>query len=136
MKVLLWSSLVLCMSLCLAVDTGAQPGVGALAIDEQQDDQYGWVVDYETTAAAQVAALRECGPRCSVKLTFERCAAYAADQDADSTAVGWAESYDLAAGAWQAALAACRSRGGSGCSTLIALPTSCCTTRNRSSGGT
>ena len=120
MKVLLlWPSLVLCMSLCLAVDTGAQPGVGALAIDEQQDDQYGWVVDYETTAAAQAAALRECGPRCSVKLTFERCGAYAADQDADSTAVGWAESYDSAAGAWQAALAACRSRGGSGCTVRV-----------------
>ena len=49
-------------------------------------------------------------------LTFGRCAAYAADQDADSTAVGWAKSYDSAAGAWQAALAECRSRaGGSGC---------------------
>ena len=49
-------------------------------------------------------------------LTFGRCAAYAADQDADSTAVGWAESYDSAAGARQAALSECRSRGGgSGC---------------------
>ena len=45
-----------------------------------------------------------------------RCAAYAADQDADSTAVGWAESYDSAAGARQSALSECRSRGGgSGC---------------------
>ena len=35
-------------------------------------------------------------------LTFERCAAYAADQDADSTAVGWAESYSAAAAAQQA----------------------------------
>ena len=49
-------------------------------------------------------------------LTFGRCAAYAADQDADSAAVGWAESYDSAAGARQAALAECRSRGsGTGC---------------------
>ena len=57
MKVLLWPSLVLCMSLCLAVDTGAQPGVGALAIDEQQDDQYGWVV---TTRRRQRRRRRRC----------------------------------------------------------------------------
>ena len=49
-------------------------------------------------------------------LTFARCAAYAADQDADSTAVGWAESYSSSAAAQQAALGECSSRGGgSGC---------------------
>ena len=48
-------------------------------------------------------------------LTFERCAAYAADQDEDSTTVGWAESYDSADGARQRALSECGSRGGSGC---------------------
>ena len=58
-------------------------------------------------ASAPSAALRECGAGCSVVLTFERCPAYAADQDADSTAVGWAES---------SALGECSSRGGgSGC---------------------
>ena len=67
----------------------AQTPVGVLAIDER----YGWAVDYETAAAARQAALWECGPGCSVVLTFPRCAAYAADQDANSTAVGWAESY-------------------------------------------
>ena len=67
--------------------------MGALAIDERQGDQYGWAVDYETAAAARASALRECGAGCSVVLTFARCGAYAADQDADSTAVGWAESY-------------------------------------------
>ena len=50
--------------------------------------QYGWAVDYETAAAAQAAALHECGAGCSVVLTFGRRGAYAADQDADSTAVG------------------------------------------------
>ena len=114
MKAILWSVLVLCVSLC-AVSTGAQPPVGALAIDERQGDQYGWAVDYETATAAQAAVLGECGGGCSVVLTFERCAAYAADQDADSTAVGWAESYASAAGARGAALAECGSRGGSGC---------------------
>ena len=49
-------------------------------------------------------------------LTFGRCGAYAADQDADSTAVGWAESYASADAARQAALSECRWRdGGSGC---------------------
>ena len=51
-------------------------------------DQYGWAVDYETAAVARQAALGECGSGCSVVLTFERCAAYAADQDANSTPVG------------------------------------------------
>lgn len=114
MKVILWSGFVLCVSLC-AVSAGAQPAVGALALDERQGDQYGWAVDFETAAAAGERALRECGPGCSVALTFERCAAYAADQDALSTAFGWGESYASADGARQRAVAECRSRGGSGC---------------------
>ena len=49
-------------------------------------------------------------------LTFNRCAAYAADQDADSTAVGWAESFTARrSSAQQAALSECSSRGGTGC---------------------
>ena len=61
----------------------------------------------------------ECGSGCSVVLTFERCAAYAADQDANSTAVGWAESYGSAEGARGAALSECGSRGGSGCTVQV-----------------
>ena len=73
-------------------------------------------MDYETASAAQGSGLQACGSGCSVVLTFGRCAAYAADQDADSTAVGWSEPYDSAAGARQSALSECRSRGGgSGC---------------------
>ena len=114
MKALLWSWLVVGVSLGTAVSAGGQTPVGALAIDERQGDQYGWAVDYETSAAAQAAALRECGAGCSVVLTFDRCGAYAADQDANSTAVGWAESFDSASSARQAALSECSSRGGSG----------------------
>ena len=44
-------------------------------------------------------------------MTFGRCAAYAADQDADSTAVGWAESFDSAAAARQVALSEVRLAG-------------------------
>ena len=51
-------------------------------------------------------------------LTFERCAAYAADQDAGSTVYGWAESYDSASGARQRALAECGTRG-SGCTVRV-----------------
>ena len=115
MRARVWSCLVVGVFLCTAAATRAQTPAGALAIDERQGSRYGWAVDYETPAAARAAALGECGPGCSVVLTFNRCGAYAADQDADSTAVGWAESYDSADGARDAALAECRSRGGSGC---------------------
>ena len=93
------------VSLWTAAAAAAQPPVGALAVDAHQGDQYGWAVDYETPVAARAAALSECGAGCSVMLTFNRCGAYAADQDAGSTAVGWAESYDSADGARQAAVA-------------------------------
>ena len=120
MKTLACSSLVVCVSLGTALSVAAQTPVGALAIDERQGDQYGWAVDYETAAAAEVRALQECGAGCSVVLTFGRCAAYAADQDADSTAVGWAESFDSPAGARQAALSECSARGGgSGCTVRV-----------------
>ena len=88
MKAAMWSWLVACVSLCTALPAAAQAPVGALAVDERQGDQWGWAVDYETASAAQERALGECGAGCSVVLTFGRCAAYAADQDADSTAVG------------------------------------------------
>ena len=103
----------------LASAAAAQSLVGALAIDDRRGDGWGWAVDYETAAAAQSAALRECGAGCSLVLTFSRCGAYAAAQEADSTAVGWAESYASASDARQAALAECRSRGGSGCAVRV-----------------
>ena len=94
----------------------AQSPVGALAIDERRGDQYGWAVDYETAGSARAAALRERGAECSVVLTFDRCAAYAADQQSGSTAVGWTESYSSSSEARQAALGQCGARGGgSGC---------------------
>ena len=116
MKAVVWSSLFLCVLLSMAPESGAQPHVGALAIDERQGDRWGWAVDYETAAAAEERALRGCGSGCSVVLTFDRCGAFAADQDANSTAVGWAESYGSAVDAQQAAESECRARGGgSGC---------------------
>ena len=102
----------------MASTAAGQTPVGALAINESQGDQYGWAVDYETAAAADQGALSGCGAGCSVVLTFERCAAYAADQDAGSTVYGWAESYDSASGASQRALAECGKRG-SGCTVPV-----------------
>ena len=59
-----------------------------------------------------------CAPGDAVR--FGRCAAYGADQVADSTAAGWAESFRSAAGAREAALDECHSRGGgSGCVELV-----------------
>ena len=89
-----------------------QTPMGALAIDERRGDQWGWAVDYESADAARGRALRECGAGCTVVLTFARCGAYAADQDADSTAVGWGESSASAAEAQQVALSECSARGG------------------------
>ena len=48
-------------------------------------------------------------------LTFARCGAFAADQDAGSQAYGWGESYASADGARERAVAECGSRGGTGC---------------------
>ena len=111
-----WLVIVVFASLCTAMPAAAQAPVGALAVDERQGDQWGWAVDYETAAAAQARALDECGPECSVVLTFGRCAAYAADQDADSTAVGGPKRIRPRSAAQAAALSECRSRGGgSGC---------------------
>ena len=99
----------------LASSSAAQPLLGALAVDESQGEQWGWAVDYETSAAAGAAALRECGSGCAVVLTFARCGAYAANQANASTAFGWAQSHGLADESRQRALAECRSRGGSEC---------------------
>ena len=116
MQARMWSSLLLCGLLSIAVESWAQTPVGALAVGERRSDQWGRAVDYETAAAAREAALLECGAGCSVVLTFDRCGAYATDQDAGSTAMGWAEAYASADAARQTALAECRSRGGgSGC---------------------
>ena len=117
MQASLWLALVVFASLCMALPAAAQAPVGALADRRAVRVTSGagrWTT--RRRLSAQERALGECGSDCSVVLTFRRCAAYAADQDADSTAVGWAEAYASADAARQAALAECSSRGGgSGC---------------------
>ena len=53
MKTIAGWALVLCAFLCTASSVAAQTPVGALAVDGRQGEQYGWAVDYETSAAAQ-----------------------------------------------------------------------------------
>ena len=118
MKILAGLAFVLCASVWMASSVAAQTPVGALAIDARQGDRYGWAVDYETAGSAGERALSECGAGCSVVLTFERCAAYAADQESGSTAYGWGESYDSSSGARERALAECGTRG-SGCTVRV-----------------
>ena len=61
---------------------------GALAIDENQGDQYGWAINYPTQAEADRRAMNECGYGCSIVMRFgNTCAAYAADQARGSSCV-------------------------------------------------
>ena len=79
--------------LCGSVLCGAPPllAAGALAIDTNQGDQWGWAIDHASEADARQRALRECGSGCRIVMTFSgACAAYAADQANASTAYGWA----------------------------------------------
>jgi hypothetical protein len=88
---------------------------GALAIDENQGDQYGFAYDYASVAEASQRALAECGGNCSVVQVFESgCAAYAADQTSGSTVYGWATSSD-GGDAQSQALQYCSSYGGTQC---------------------
>ena len=120
MKALLLTWFVVAgVALCSELPAIAQTAAGALAINSRQGSQWGWAVDYETSGAAREAALSECGYGCSVVLTFEGCAAYAADATAAGTAVGWGESNTSRNEAGRAALSECGLRGGSDCRVVV-----------------
>ena len=89
---------------------------GALAIDENQGDQWGWAVNFSTQAEADQHALNECGYGCSIVVRFwNSCAAYAADQTRGSTVAGWSYGYSSISEAQYTAMSQCRSRGGTNC---------------------
>lgn len=107
--------------LATALFAGALAGAGsalangALAIDSNQGDQWGFAYNYPSAAQAEQRALSECGRGCRIVLRFSQgCGAYAADQARGSTAYGWATA-PQAGSAQQRALQECRSRGGSMC---------------------
>ena len=92
-----------------------RPLWGALAIDSQQGNSWGWAIDYPTVQEAERRALAECGGNCYVVMRFSgQCAAFAADQSRGSTIFGWAKD-SSSARAKNAALNACRQRGGKSC---------------------
>ena len=93
---------------------------GALAIDENQGDQWGWAVGYSTQAGADRKAMEECGHGCRIVERFSNsCAAYAADQSRGSTAYGWASGFSSTSAAQSRSLQECRRRGGAGSNCIV-----------------
>lgn len=88
---------------------------GALAIDSNQGDQYGWAEGYATTSEATQRALSECGSGCQIVMRYSSgCGAYAADQSSRSSVFG--TGTDSSGGAAQSrALSMCQSYGGRNC---------------------
>lgn len=88
---------------------------GALAIDSNQGDQYGWAEGYSDSSQAEQEALSQCGGGCQVVLRYDSgCGAYAADQYNGSSAYGWATA-SSSSDAQSVAISECQSRGGSSC---------------------
>ncbi len=105
-------------ALALALQ-GSALANGALAIDSNQGDQYGFSYNHPSMGAAEQRALGECGSGCSVVLRFSSgCAAYAADQSRGSSVYGWYQAGSGGA-AQNGAMNECRSRGGRSCQVRV-----------------
>jgi len=88
---------------------------GALAIDSNQGQQYGFSYNHSSQHSADNRALNECGGNCQIVQRFSnQCAAYAADQTFNSTVYGWATAAS-ASTAKNNALQHCRRHGGQSC---------------------
>lgn len=75
--------------------------VGAIAVDDEAGDVtagYALVTGYDSKAAAQAAAIKECreagNKNCKAVLWFETCGAYAAD--AEHYGIGFGKSIKIA----------------------------------------
>ena len=109
------AAMVLAVALAASVLSApsASRAAGALAIDSNQGNQYGWAIRYRTQSEADRRALNECGYGCSIVMRFSNtCAAYAADQARGSTVYGWAWGAGNASTVQNRALQECRRRGG------------------------
>ena len=105
----------LSLGIALALGAGQVSAAGALAIDSNQGEQYGFAYQYPDFGQAQSRALNECGAGCQVVLQFaNECAAYAADQANGSSVYGWATAAS-AGDAQNGAIAQCAARGGNSC---------------------
>jgi hypothetical protein len=90
---------------------------GALAIDSNQGNAYGFSFQQPNADAARTAAVAKCGGQCKAVVYFRNtCAAYAADQAEGSTVYGWAyapnkeKAQSLAMGYCQKTGSACQIR--------------------------
>lgn len=105
----------LSFGLTLSLAAGQASAAGALAIDSNQGEQFGFAYSYPDYGQAQTRALAECGAGCQVVLQFaDECAAYAADQTNGSSVYGWASAAS-AGDAQGGAIAQCEARGGTSC---------------------
>jgi len=88
---------------------------GALALDTNHGQQYGFSYNHSTQHSASNRALNECGGNCQIIQRFSnQCAAYAADQTFNSTVYGWATASSASA-AKSNALQHCKRHGGQEC---------------------
>lgn len=86
---------------------------GALAVDANQGDQWGYSFEQPSAAAAEVVALSKCGQGCRIVRRFNNtCAAFAADQQTGSTAYGHGHGPSKSS-AVDNAMRFCREHGGS-----------------------
>jgi hypothetical protein len=105
----------LTFALPLSFFGGHAMAAGALAINGNQGDQYGFVHGYPNISQAEQKAMSECGSGCRVALQFNSgCGAYAADQSGESTVYGWGTGSSSSA-AQNRALSECQSKGGPNC---------------------
>ncbi len=94
---------------------GEAMAAGALAIDSNQGDQYGFSYGQPGRSQAVQRALNECGAGCRIVLDFNSgCGAFAADQSRGSSAHGWGTASSGSA-AQNRAVAECQARGGTNC---------------------
>ena len=101
-------------------DGDGKETAGALAIDSDQGEAWGWAAGHATVVEAEREALAECGEECRIVVSFEEgCAAYAADQSAGSTVAARASGFDSGLDATEAALDECAKRGGADCLVLV-----------------
>lgn len=92
---------------------------GALAIDSNHGERYGYARDFATVPQAERHALQECGISCRVVLKFySGCGAFAADQASGSDIHGWG-TRPTARSAKELALSECRSQGGTDCKVRV-----------------
>ena len=98
---------------------GEARAAGALAIDGNKGDKYGFSYDHAEMRQAEQRALKECGAGCKVVFRFSSgCAAYAADQAKASSIYGWGTNANGPA-AQDRALKECRAAGGASCTVRV-----------------